>query len=250
MAVVGLFAVCAAVFKAWMVVDAVRRRVPVLWYVILAVPFGDIVYFFAVKLRDFGVRPAEPSGDSAAPARKTALELEREVELSASYQNRVNAGFALLEEREPRRALRHFEAALRTHPREREALYGLGLARLGSEDLDGAVEALSRLVERSFAYEDYNAALALAEAHFRAARPHEAFEVVTAVMADSGSLAHRIALARYQLRAERKADAEATLRAALADFAAQPEDERRKNGATATEARRLLRAFASDDSGL
>ena len=43
-------------FKLWMVVDAIRRRVHYLWYVVLLVPLGDVVYFFAVKLRDFGAR--------------------------------------------------------------------------------------------------------------------------------------------------------------------------------------------------
>ena len=48
----------ALAFKIWMVFDALRRKVHLLWFFVLMVPFGDWVYFFAVKVRDFNVRPA------------------------------------------------------------------------------------------------------------------------------------------------------------------------------------------------
>jgi hypothetical protein len=222
----------------------------VLWYVVLTVPFGEVVYFFTVKLRDFNVHPLPPAkataAEPAAEERPSAAALEREVELSASFSNRVRAGWALLEERQPERARRHFEDALRTHPRDKEPLHGLGLCKLEAGDLAGAVDTLTQLVERGLAYDDYGASLALAEALFRAERHDELFELMTVLVRDSRRLEHQVALARYQMRTERKSDARDTLQSALATWQAQPELERRREGAVATEARRLLRTLVPE----
>ena len=40
-------------FMIWMLVDAVKRRVEFYWYIIIFFPFGEWVYFFAVKIHDF-----------------------------------------------------------------------------------------------------------------------------------------------------------------------------------------------------
>ena len=237
----------ALALKLWMLLDAMRRRVHVLWYVVLTVPFGEVIYFFTIKMRDFNVRPlpeAEPQ--PAEPPRPQAAEIEREAELSPSFKNRVAAGWALLEEREPERAQRYFELALRTHGRDKEALHGLGLCQLERGDLAGAIDTLSQLIDRGLAYEDYGATLTLAEALFRSERFDELFELLAAMVRDSRRLEHRVTLARYQLRAERKSDARDTLQGALAEFESQPELERRRDGAVATEARRLLRTLAPE----
>jgi hypothetical protein len=236
--------------KLWMFVDARRRRVHAFWYLVLVVPFGELIYLFTVKLRDFDVRPL-PAPDAQAeaqPQRPPASVFEHEAQLSPSFKNRVRAGWALLDEREPARAQRYFELALATHGNDKEALHGLGLSRLEHGDLAGAAETLAQLVDRSIAYEDYGAAHALAETLFRSARFDELFALLADMARDSRRLEHRVTLARYQLRAERKSEARDTLQRALADFESQPELERRRNGAVATEARRLLRALADEPS--
>jgi hypothetical protein len=41
-------------FKIWMIVDAVRKHQPIHWFlIIIFVPFGELVYFFMEKSRDF-----------------------------------------------------------------------------------------------------------------------------------------------------------------------------------------------------
>jgi hypothetical protein len=238
--------------KLWMLLDAVRRRVHVLWYVVLTVPFGEVIYFFTVKLRDFNVHPLpQPAPEaaaaaSAAPQRPSAADLEREAELSGSFSNRVRAGWALLEEREPERAQRYFENALRSHATDKEALHGLGLCQLERGDIASAVDTFSRLVERGLGYDDYGATLALAEALYRSERHDELFELLSLLVRDSRRLEHQITLARYQLRTERKSAARDTLQSALAAWQAQPELERRRDGAVATEARRLLRTLVPE----
>ena len=38
-------------FSIWMLVDAIQRRAPYYWYFIIAMPFGEWIYFFMVKIK-------------------------------------------------------------------------------------------------------------------------------------------------------------------------------------------------------
>ncbi|MGD8859849.1 MAG: tetratricopeptide repeat protein [Myxococcales bacterium] len=249
MAILGYLAIA---FKAWMVVDALRRRAPLLWYPVLMLPFGDWIYFFAVKLPDLGVRRSAPAAAPAPPPsirpqepprQRELARLEHAAEESPSFHNRVELAWALLDEHQPQRAQTYFELGLRSHPDDKEALYGLGLCKLDQDDAAGAIETLGPLVERGLAYEDYEAAIALAEALFRDEQPDTAVALLQDVTRSSHRLAHLVTLARYQMRGQRHDDARATLSRALEDFEGQPDFLRRRNGAVATEARQLLRAL-------
>jgi tetratricopeptide (TPR) repeat protein len=209
------------------------------WYLVVVLPFGGLVYFFAVKLRDFNIRP----GPAPEPLPVELSVLEAEVEASPSFQNRVRLAWALFERERPERAEALFTLALRTHPNDKEALYGLGLCQLERGKNTDAVATLTGLAERSLAYESYQAALALAEALFRTGETDKLIDLLRAVIRHSGELAHRLLLARYQLRVRDRAEAQATLRTALDAFEAQPDFVRQRNGALATEARRLLRTL-------
>jgi hypothetical protein len=237
---VVVLAYMAVVFKLWMIFDATRRRVHGLWYLALILPLGDLVYFFAVKLRDFNARSSVAPG---APVPPPALAAEREAEQSPSFRNRVRAGWALLDAGLPERGRSYFEQALGTHASDKEARFGLGLCLLEQGQAAAAVETLTSLVERSLPYQDYDAALALAEALFRADCAPGALELLQSVIRESRRLEHRLLLARYQLRADERAAALTTLRGALSTFESQAEPERRRDGAVATEARRLLRTL-------
>jgi hypothetical protein len=228
-------------FKVWMLLDVIRRRIHVLWYLVVLAPLGDVVYFFAIKLRDFQVRAAPPAATQTRE--RTLVLLERAVEETPSFNNRVRFGWALLEAGEPKRAAGFFELAASTHRNDKEAPFGLGLARLESGESEAAVESLMPLVDRNLEYEHFAAALALAEALYRAGRKADTIELLRAVSARSRRLEHRLVLARYQLRGDDKAEARNTLQAALGEFDDQPEPIRMRNGAAATEARRLLRTL-------
>jgi hypothetical protein len=177
----------------------------------------------------------------AQPAEPPLEELLAEVERSPSFHNRMRAGWALLRSQQPARAQRYFEQALATHRGDKQALYGLGLSQLERGATQDAASTLSRLVERSFAYEDYEAALALAEAHVRMEQNELAAELLVQVASESGRFEHRLALARHHVRLAQRTEAQDVLRAALREFDRLPSFLRQRNGAAATEARRLLR---------
>lgn len=48
-----LFFFLQTAFSIWMLLDAIKRRSEFYWYVIIAVPFGELVYFFMIKIHDF-----------------------------------------------------------------------------------------------------------------------------------------------------------------------------------------------------
>jgi tetratricopeptide (TPR) repeat protein len=231
-------------FKLWMLFDAVRRRVSPVWLVIVIIPLGDWIYFFAVKLADFNVRPATTPEQDTGPSLDDLRQAEQE---SPSFHNRLRLGWALLDAEHHDEARGYFELCLRTHGQDRDARYGLALCELAANNRDAAIEALQALIERTFGYDDYNAALRLAEARFDAEQTEEALELLEMIVRDSHRLDHQVLLARYQLRADQRAEAEATLDEALATFESQPDYLRRRNGAVATDARRLLRTLRDDE---
>lgn len=233
----------ALAFKLWMLLDALRRGVHALWYLVVILPAGDFVYFFAVKLRDYNVRPAPLTAEHVGPTPPTIEQLQEATAQSPSFHNRVRLGWALYEAHEPARAQASFELALRSHPRDNDARYGLGLCLLEQGQLSEAADALTPLVERSFAYDDYRAAEALAEALYRSDQGAEACAVLEAIVKTTRRIDHRIAQAKLLIRCEQRDEAASVLGDALNEFEAQPEHLRRREGASATEARRLLRTL-------
>jgi hypothetical protein len=242
---VVLLGYIALAFKAWMLIDALRRGVHALWYLVVMLPAGDVVYFFAVKLRDFNVRPAPPAPEQSATKAPTLEQLEAAAADAPSFHNRVQLGWALYEARQPARARECFELALRSHPRDKDARYGLGRCLLEQGKLTEAADALTPLVERSFSHDDYRAAEALAEALHRSEQNAEACAVLEAIVKATRRIDHRIAHAKLLIRCEERDEAARVLGDALSEFEAQPEHVRRRQGASATEARRLLRTLAS-----
>jgi len=227
-------------FKAWMFVDALRRTVHPLWYLVMLIPPGSLIYFFMVKLGDYNVRPA-PLAHEPQPSDLGAL--REEVEHSPSFDNRVTLAWALLDAGEADEAATLFERALRTHSTDNDARFGLGLSRAAQGQLEQAAENLSAVIDRSFAYRDYAVATELVEVLYQLDRTDDSLSLLEAVCRHSRRVAHQLGLAKYQQRAQRADDARATLHTLLSEFEAMPDYLRRRYGALATEARRLLRVL-------
>jgi hypothetical protein len=48
-----VFLVLSYAFSAWMLIDAIKRGARHWWMIIILVPFGEFIYFFTVKIKDF-----------------------------------------------------------------------------------------------------------------------------------------------------------------------------------------------------
>jgi len=92
-------------FVIWMVYDAIRRKAPLYWVVVIVLfaPLGSIIYFVVVKLRDWnpsGVLARVPAGPTLDLLRQRLRSAGRLQPIRALVRRRVarrsgqQAGFA------------------------------------------------------------------------------------------------------------------------------------------------------------
>jgi hypothetical protein len=223
--------------RVWIFADAPRRAAPRLWLFELWPPFGHPAYFFMVKLGDYGARPA-PLPDEPAPV--DLAELREAVESSPSFTHRIALAWGLLKEGQPAEALRYFELGRRTHPGDRDALYGHALAHLDVGNRALGVEGLTELVDRQLSHDDYRAAQRLAELLAEEGDAQTALDLSRAVARATRRCAHWLDLGRHQARAGQLAEARDTLGRLLAELEALPEYQRSRERSVRDEAQRLL----------
>jgi hypothetical protein len=232
-----------AAFTIWMLVDAVKRRPILHWYVIIFLPFGPLVYFFAFKIHDRefdwlrGLFRVAPRAPSLADLRARAKE-------SPSVENRMRLANALHDAGAYAEAAEVFESVLGTQSDLPDALYGLGRCKMELGEPDAAVELLTRLVEKNRAYRDYAACLELAEALTRTGEDDEAIELLQGLLRSSPRPAHAVALAKRLLAVARVEDAQRVLRESLADHERNHAANQRRDRDAAREVAELLRSIS------
>jgi len=232
-----------------MIVDAIRRRVEPFWYVILLFPAGALIYFFFVKLKITELLPIAPEqtlptqrAEEAQEPTSTIIERFREkVQQSPSYTNRVKLAKALFANKQFEEAAGFFTLARKTHPREREAIYGLGLCQFELNRNKEAIETLSDLLDLNLEYDDYKAAQVLVQILWYEGQREEAFSLLEEIKERSPELRHRIVIAHYLIKDGLKERAIEVLEEALSRFNRASEYIRKREGRWATEARGLLR---------
>jgi hypothetical protein len=233
-----------AAFTIWMLVDAVRRRPLLYWYVIIFLPFGPFVYFFAFKIHDYELawlhrlfRPSPP-----APSLAELRELVRQ---SPSVANKMRLGGALHDAGEYAEAAAIFDEVLAGRADDPDALYGLGRCRIELGEPEAAVELLSKLVAKNRAYRDYAACLELAEALATSGHDAEAIDLLEGVVRSSPRPQHAVPLAKHLVEASRIERAQEVLRAAIADHQSSPPNIQRRDRAAARDAAALLKSISS-----
>ena len=163
----NVFSVFLIGFRLWMLVDAIRRRPPFYWYLIIFfVPFGDFIYFAMVKLPGQNGASAQRSElATAVPVLGPSLtELELRAKETPSELNKLAFADALAIEQRPAEAVERYRDVLRQASDSKEALHGLARSLLALGRPLEAVEELSHLMELDPAFRDYSAALDYAEA--------------------------------------------------------------------------------------
>jgi tetratricopeptide (TPR) repeat protein len=119
-----------------------------------------------------------------------------------SARDLISRGWLHLRRDQPRDAATAFEEAVKRHPNERWAIAGLGLARLGLADAQGAVEAFERLQGktvadgRSINGHDALSLTWLAEAQLALGRPDLAIATATDAIEECNSYHGRTWLVR------------------------------------------------------
>jgi hypothetical protein len=238
-----VFYYIAVAFNVWMIVDAIRRRAELYWFIVLILPFGSLIYFFAVKARDYdfgrlGARA--PSKPRIGPL----TELERRAEETPSVANKLALADALEAHERYAEACQIFREVLQRHPEDKQALHGMSRALLGLRKPEEATEQLAKLMELESNYRDYSAALDYAEALWQTGRSDDAVDLLRGLVNETRRINHRLALAHYLRLAGQNGPARIELEQALRDFESSPDFVRRRDKKWADRAERELRALA------
>jgi len=226
----------ALAFKLWMAIDAGRKRQSYYWFlIILALPFGDFVYFFVVKIHDYKWRKVGALFRSPA----SIDQLKYRYRDSPSLDNRLALARALAEADRHVEAIVEFEGICATRPDETDALWGLGMSRAALGELDEAHAVLTRLIDASPSYNDWEAWIVLAGIEHKRGRGPESLEILRALVRKSARADHRMLLAEALIAADRYAEASALLERIVLDHEHAPDYVRRRDRKTVARARRL-----------
>jgi len=224
-------------FQLWMLVDAIRRRSPFVWkLLIFLIPLAAILYFFFVKLPELtGRRPA-----ALAPSGPTLDELSERARQTPSELNKLAFADKLAELSRLPEAIGRYRDVLRSNKESKEALHGLARALLALGRPSEAVEELATLMELEPTFRDYTAALDYAEALWQAGQQEDTIGLLTGLVSVTKRINHRLALAHYSKERGDSITARNELDLALSEFDSLPESQRKREQRWADRARKQL----------
>jgi len=225
-------------FQLWMLVDAVRRRSPFYWnLLIFLLPLAAIFYFFLVKLPELTGRKPAPALAPAGPTLEDLSELARQ---TPSELNKLSYADKLAEAQRFSEAVGRYRDVLRTNRESKEALHGLARALLNLGRPSEAIEELATLMELQPEFRDYSAALDYAEALWQAGKQEDTIGLLTGLVSVTKRINHRVALAHYSKERGDSITARNELDLALSEFDSLPESQRKREQRWADRARKQL----------
>jgi hypothetical protein len=205
-----------------MTFDAIRRGAELYWYfIILIVPFGAVIYFAFVKIRDYDL--------SWLPRRATHPDvagLRQRAEAVPTPENTLALAEALEERAKYTEAAACYQRVLAESASDPRALHGLARCRLSENQPREAVELLERVVSADRSHADYRAALDYAEALWQNGQEEDAIELASALAAHTGRINHRLASAHYLAGAQRNEEARRIVDEVLTALEKDPADAR------------------------
>jgi len=227
-------------FKIWMAVDAGRKRQPYYWFLIIFfVPFGDLVYFIAIKIDDF-----RHGRLSRLFKRPPSLEtLRYNARTSPSVNNRLSLAGALSDAGFFAEATAEYESILESHPHEPDALLGLAGCLSSMDSKDEALKLLQRLMAVSPAHLDCTGWRAYAELHGELGRNDERLSTLRELVRKHPRAQHQVMLAEALLETGHREEARSILRIVIEDDAHAPSFSRRQNRLFIARANELQREF-------
>jgi hypothetical protein len=241
----ALFIIQSA-FSAWMFWDAVRRRAETYWYFIIMMPFGEVVYFFLVKIHDPELYQLRKLFTFSFFTEKVSVDkLRYEFRQTPSFANMIRLAQALHDRGEYQEAAELFEQALKLDDGSKDVLHGLALARTGLDEYETAVGHLRRIVDDDPQYKGYTAWASLAYALWMAGRPEEAVESLAELVRISPRMSHRLLYAEYLIEAGRHDAAGDQIGIAIEDYTHAPSFQKRKDRHCYKRAKKLLKHLRS-----
>lgn len=213
-------------FSFLMVVDSIRRRAGFLWAVVILIvqPWGGISYLIFVRVmesrRDRGMLgPGGSMSGAPAPRAATKPQGERGLDVADTLEEQGRYGEAALV----------YRRSLERRSDNPRALHGLARCLVELDQHEESLERYEELMELDPRYRNYAAALEYAEALHRLGRTDDATGLLEGLVAETGRLNHRLALAHYLEVDGQQAAARDVLSEALAAFESSPAPEQAAN---------------------
>jgi hypothetical protein len=222
--------------KAGAVFHAIRSGEAWWIWVIVFVPFGELVYFGMQLMPGGGIAARVV----AKKDRRSTSELRYAFEQNPSLTNEVALADRLASEDAFGEAAELYAQALRRDAGYLRAHYGLALCRSGMRDAAGALEHWRVVASANRSYEDYSAWLGLIRDLRALGRSDEALAELDKLVAASPRLAHVVEQCSALAEAGRAAEAREGLQRGLQDHDHAPRHVRRASRAAARKAKELL----------
>jgi hypothetical protein len=235
---VHLLLMLQSAFSLWMLYDASQRRVASYWYFVILIPFGELVYFFAVKTKADPKLRSLVRKLSERPASLAELEaLAAEV---PSQVNKLRLAQGLHDAGRMAEAAEGFRGVLQRDDESKEALYGLAMSCISSTDDSGAVDALEKLVAVDIGYQDFAPGAELSALLWRKDRRDEALAMMKKVSRRSHRFEHEVQYAMFLMESGSPDEAKELLESGLTHHVSGPAFAKKQDAVWAKRARVLL----------
>ncbi len=234
-----------SLFKIWMIIDAIGRRgcCNNQWYfIIIFVPFGEWIYFFAVKIHDPQWRRLSLRFRSN---RSSLDKLRYDAEHCASHTNRLRYAQGLFDSRREAEALQVVESLLTSDPREKEARYVKARCLLQLDRASEGTVILEELVTQDLHFHNHEPVMVLADTYSRLERHDDAIRVLERLVRSNNRVKYALALGRELAYAHRFEDAKSIVEKSIEDAKFAPSFVRRQDRKDFREAESLLRRLRS-----
>lgn len=227
-------------FSIWMLVDAAKRQAPIYWFWIILMPFGEVVYFLAVKINDPEIRAVK---HSLFPKRTSLKELRYNLRHNPSVHNKQVLAQALHDRSEFRESMELFREVLSRDEKSKSARYGLARCLIETGNTDEVVRILEAIVDDDFSYEDFFPCADLASLYWQNGKHQEAIDLLLKVAKKNSRVTHAAQLSQYLIETNQSAAARSLLEQALDDYKTSPRWIKSNDRRAAAEARKLLKSL-------
>jgi len=204
-------------FSLLMLADCAKKNLSCYWYGIILMPFGEIVYFFMVKIHDFNLKAPAPR-----PKKSSLPELRYQAKTSPSLENNLRLAQGLHDNKDYRNAENEFRNILKKDPSNKHSLYGLSQCLIGLDKNEEALAVLKPLVESDFDYKDYSATLSLMELYKNLGLTNEVLSLGKTLAKRSSLLQHQIQYANLLIEHGAQQEGQEIIAGALIDYQNSP----------------------------
>jgi hypothetical protein len=229
-----------SLFSLWMLVDAVQRGAARYWYPIIFLPFGQVAYFFSVKIHDPEFRPLLSAFRGLTKPKVSLDELRFRAGETPSFANKLTLAQALYDAGERQEASTRFEEVLSVDDESKEALYGYALCQVELGAHERAIPALQRLIEIKPAFREYAAWPHLAFALSQCGQRDAALALFGELVRKSSRLDHCVLYASYLANDGQHEQAREQLESGMRNHRHAPRFQRTQEAAAAKKARAML----------